>query len=535
MEGLYQNLVREHAAELAHHFDEGHDDERAMRYSAMAGEEAARVFANAEAVQHYRRALALAEREHVSGEQLTDLYTRLGRVLELDGQFDRALATYEEMEKLALERGDRGMEMRSLLARVTVQAVPSAVHDAGRAQQMGQRALELARELEDREAEARVLWALSLAYYWGFRVEQAFECGERSLALARELGLREQIAQTLTDLGRFWYMSGGRVDQARAALREASEMWRDFGNQPMLADSLGSVAAAHYFFGDYERATAFAEEALQISESINNTWGQSFSQYVVGRAYWERGEPGRAIATMQESVRLGELSKFVVPQAYTRADLAALYGELGAVKLGLETAQLALSFAETHIPILRAHCLGVMAKLHLLDGNLADAEAATRAAQDAPTQRVWPGYFVPAPLADAELALEQGNHERALKVTGELLSQLREFGMRAYFPYVLYLQGQALLGLGQEEEAWERFLESRSEAQTIGSRRMQWQVLVALSHMEPDPGEAERMRGQARQVVDSIADHIDQEELRDSFLKRPDVRQLFARTDGGAA
>jgi class 3 adenylate cyclase/predicted ATPase len=531
MERLYQEAVREHAAELAYHFAEGHDNERALRYFSLAGEEAARVFANAEAVQNYRRALALAEKVHASNEELTDLYTRLGRVLELDGQFDRALATYEEMENLAQERGDRAMEMMSLMARVTVQAVPNAVHDAGRAQQLGEQALDLARELGDRVAEARVLWGLSLAYYWGYRVEQAIECGVRSLALARELDLREQIAQTLTDLGRFWYMTGGRIDRARAALHEASEIWRDLGNLPMLADSLGSAAASQYFYGEYERAIALSGEALQISESINNSWGQSFSQWIVGRAFWERGEINRAIATMRESVRFGELANFVVPQAYTRADLAALYGDLGAVNLGMETARVALSFAERHMPMVRVHCLGVMAKLHILEGNVTDAKVAVRAAQNAPAQGVWPDHFVPVPLADGELALEQGDYERAVRVTGELLSDLRDFGMRSFFPYVLYMQGQALLGLGREQDARQRFLESRSEAEAIGSRRVQWRVLWALSQIEPDPAEAERLCRKARRVVDVIAEHIDQDDLRHSFLSRPDVRLLFGRTD----
>jgi predicted ATPase len=533
MEGLYQEAVREHAAELAYHFAAGSENERAMYYSVLAGEEAARVFANAEAVQHYRRALALAEKDHVGSEELTDLYSRLGRVLELDGQFDRALATYEEMEKLAQERGDRAMEMTSLMARVTVQAVPNAVHDASRAQHLGEQALDLARELGNRATEARVLWGLSLAYFWGYHAEQAFEYGERSLALARELDLREQIAQTLTDLGRFRYITGGQIEQARAALREASEIWRHLGNLPMLADCLGSAGASQYFYGEYERAIALSGEALQISESINNSWGQSFSQWIVGRAFWERGEINRAIATMRESVRFGELANFVVPQAYTRADLAALYGDLGAVNLGMETVRLALAFAERHVPIARTHCLGVMAKLQLLEGNVTDAEVAVRAAQKAPTQSVWPDHFVPVPLADGELALKQGDYKRAMKVTDELLSQLREFGMRSHFPYVLYMQGQALLGLGWEQDARQRFLECRSEAEAIGSRRVQWRVLLALSQIEPDPAEAERLRSNARRVVDVIAEHIDQDDLRRSFLNRPDVRLLFGRTDGG--
>jgi ATP/maltotriose-dependent transcriptional regulator MalT len=239
----------------------------------------------------------------------------------------------------------------------------------------------------------------------------------------------------------------------------------------------------------------------------------------------------RAIATMQESIHFGELANFVVPQAYTRADLAALYGDLGAVKLGLETARLALAAAEAHFSIVSRHCLGVIAKLHLLEGNVTDAEVAVRAAENAPDQDTWPGHFVPAPLADAELALEQGDYERALKATGALLIQLREFGMRAYNSYVMYVQAQALLGLRRAEEARQRFLESLSEAEAIGSRRVQWRVLLALSQIEADPGEAERLRRQAQQVVTYIADHIDQDDLRRSFLNQPDLRLLFGRSD----
>jgi tetratricopeptide (TPR) repeat protein len=505
-----------------------------MHYSAMAGDEAARVFASAEAVQHYRRALTLAETVTPSSETMIDLYTRLGRVLELDGQFDRALATYEEMENLAEERGDRAMEMMSLVARVTVQAVPNAVHDASRAQQLGEKALDLARDLGDRAAEARILWSLSLAYYWGHRVEQAFECGERSLALARELGLREQIAQTLTDLGRFWYISRGPIDKARAALHKASEMWRELGNLPMLADCLGSAAASHCFYGEYDRAIELSAEALQISRSINNSWGQSFSQWIVGRAFWERGEPSRAIATMQESIRFGEMAHFVVPQVFTRADLADLYGDMGALNLGLETARLALSVAETQIPMARTHCLGVIARLHVLESNLSEAAATVHTAQQVPVQYIWPGYFVPVPLADGELALKQGDFERAMKVTDELFAQLVESGIRLHLPYVLYMQGQALLGLGQEENARQHLLESRSLAEEMGSRRVEWRALLALSQIESDPVRAERLRRRGRQVVDGIAAHIDQEDLRNSFLQRSDVRQLFVDTSASA-
>src|SRR4051812_43545453 len=47
---------------LAHHFGEAGDQARAMHYYSLAGAAAARVYANAEAIQHFGHALAIAMR-----------------------------------------------------------------------------------------------------------------------------------------------------------------------------------------------------------------------------------------------------------------------------------------------------------------------------------------------------------------------------------------------------------------------------------------------------------------------------------------
>jgi len=83
------------------------------------------------------------------------------------------------------------------------------------------------------------------------------------------------------------------------------------------------------------------------------------------------------------------------------------------------------------------------------------------------------------------------------------------------------------LALGREEAALESLLEARSIAEAIGSRRMLWRVLFALSELEADLTEAERLRQQARQIVEYIADHIDEVKLRQLFLNLPDVRAVL--------
>ena len=78
------------------------DTARAVHYLTIAGDAAAAVYAGDEAVTYYRRALELLRSAHdeadapVDFDQQVQLYTRLGRVLELSARHDAAIAVYNE-------------------------------------------------------------------------------------------------------------------------------------------------------------------------------------------------------------------------------------------------------------------------------------------------------------------------------------------------------------------------------------------------------------------------------------------------------
>lgn len=97
-----------------------------------------------------------------------------------------------------------------------------------------------------------------------------------------------------------------------------------------------------------------------------------------------------------------------------------------------------------------------------------------------------------------------------------------------FIPRALYLQGEAYLGLGQNQNGYERLLEARSQAETIGSLPNLWPVLFRLSRIEPDPHKARTFLQEARGIVNTIAYNAPTPALHASFLERPDVRALFA-------
>ena len=536
LERLYPDQLasRELAPVLAQHFYQAGDGERALRYFTLAGDAAARVYANAEAEMQYARALELATRGDapisVTSEQLIHLYLSRGHALELTGQYPEAWRNYEDMEALARARGDRALELAALMARATLRSTPTAVHDPARGQALSEQALALARELGDRTAEAKILWNLMLLNSFTGQLRAAAGYGERALALARDLGLREQLAYTLNDIVRV-YIGTGQFERAWAVVDEARGLWRELGNQPMLADNLGRSARILFAVGDYERALLLSEEARQISQATGNLWGQSFCRMFVGYIYLERGEMARAIETMEECIRLGERAGFMMTQVGTRADLAWIYGTLGAIHRGVELARLACAQAEQQLPGFRAWALACLARLHLMNGDLAEAEAAIKAGYATLNPEDFTTHGpVELPLADAELALAKQAFGHAVAVIEALVARLRKVGMRSFLADALHFKGKALLAQGRVEAARAAWMEARAEAEALGSRRVLWPVLAALAEIEAGRGnhaEAQMLRQQVREIIAYIADHCPPD-LRASFLNLPDVQAVMS-------
>ena len=280
---------------------------------------------------------------------------------------------------------------------------------------------------------------------------------------------------------------------------------------------------AYVFMGQYDQALKFSAEAYQISLDINNIWGQWQSRSKIGCVHWERGRPDLAIEVLEDVVRLGELGGYPLPLTHTRADLALVYGELGLFERGLETARLALE-ADAQFPQFLVHILAVLAHLHLKQGDLARAQALI----DQARTEGYPFlalYFLP--VVEAELALQQQDFKQALQVTESFLKILHQFEIRTYLPATLYFRGQAHLALNQPEAARNCWQEARAIAEEIGSRCWLWQILFALSQLEPDPVQAKQLRQQAHEIIDYFTEHTPSD-FRDSFLGLPEVRAVLA-------
>jgi tetratricopeptide (TPR) repeat protein len=518
---------RESPILLARHWDEAGEDRRALDYYLRAGEQAAGLYANKEALMAYDRALELMQTLGLPvGEQL-DVYVRRGRVLELEGDYAAALASYQALEQLALQEEDRSAELQALIRTATLFATPNKMYDAERALALSHQALELAREIHDRPAQARVLWNLSLACFFAGQNDQALQYGQESIAIARELNLREQLAYSLNDIARP-YIFKGRNQDAFAAMTEAQALWREVNNLPMLADNLIGVGMSSVFTGDYISPRASIREGLQIVCDLGNVWGQSYAHEALGILYAQTGEFALALEHLHEGARLGRQVNYLDAQFDGFVHAALVYRSLGAHAQAVQVIDGMLASPDlpkdwTALPY------SILSILYADEQDLVRARAALVQADSGYALNLGPLQAGFVNLARVLILLQERQAAAALELARSFASDLARGGVRPFLTIFLNFQALALEHMERIEEAVSAAESARREAQETSHRTYLWEVLAVLTRLYALQGEtakAQEARDQARVEIQFIADNAPPD-LRDTFLNRAEVRELM--------
>ncbi|MEO8354459.1 MAG: hypothetical protein ABI621_00955, partial [Chloroflexota bacterium] len=527
LEELHANRIEEFAPLIAHHFY-GAGDDRSLKYDLMAGEKSARLYANAEAATHFRRALEVAKRIKGDANQIKHIFNQLGQVLELAGRYEQALSVYDDMHAFGSERGDRSAEMSALMAKATIYSIFSQLHNPDLSAGLLLDALEISRELGDRAAQTKLSWNLMLNNLFSKRFDKALKHGETALTLARDLGDPEQLAFVLNDLCRL-YTCLGRYDDAYVVIKEARGLWIEQNNHVMLADSLGSEAEAAYNAGEFVRAFENCQQALQISEKVKNIWGQSYDCMLMTFILLQEGQLGKAIPLGERSVQQADEAGLIASSITLRSELGWIHAFCGTFDEAYRMVAHAIRFAESTQPAWRVFPQAAKVRIHLLHG---DIESAQREAGEAPLQPIsipYARFTIFIILANIELAYAGGDYATALSMIDELLKEVEPL-TRLDVPDVLRMKGLALIELDRYDEALQVLTEACARAAGIGANLQLWLSYSDLADLHEKLGnhqEAGSKRNEARKIIGQIAESLLEIGLRDSFLDQPRVKELM--------
>ena len=218
---------------LAHHYWRSENLPKKREYLGRAGDAAQASYANAAAIDYFERLAPLVEQS-----ARIDVLLKLGKVLELVGNWHRA-------------------------------------------EQVDSEAMALAESLGDDHARASCETALAEVARKQGRYDEAFERLDRAAREFRSLGEEGGVGRVLHLVGT---VAAQRGDYAKAVENyEASLAIRErAGDKASMGSLLSNLGIVAEYRGDYERSRAFHERALALRTEIGDRWAIGNSTNCLG-------------------------------------------------------------------------------------------------------------------------------------------------------------------------------------------------------------------------------------------------------------
>ncbi len=535
MEVLFSGQLDEYAARLAQHFDRGRDFERAVRYYVRAADNAFRLYANAEAISQYKRALHLIDASpevEIDSDLLGHILRQCGRALELSGEFGEALQLYGDIVLQAHEAGDKQLELAALMEQAKLFMTMNPMHDGERGQAASNRALALAQEIGDMEAESRIHWNLQLCHLYNPEgvMRESITHGELALAGALLGDNREYTGYILNDLTK-GYMNTGQLARAQETVTQAMLLWREIGNISGMTDAFLQGIVIPYLLGNFEYALEYIEEAEQVMLAGGDKWGQAGPRIYKGLILKEFGKISEAVAESLANIEVAAAAGNAVTESISNAHLAWIYSHLGEPKLALEHAQKGVGSMKASFPAWGIYPLSILSLVHIARDELPAARAAINAALELyKPENSWLWFACLLKFAEASVQMAEGDHLQALDSFENYEGFLQEIGYSGYVPDALFSRAKVLKALQRFDEAVEAARQAVALAEERGMRFLLWQVNAFQSELSSVLGEvvaAQSHRRQAGQILESIVDAITENDLREKFLHLPEVRAVL--------
>lgn len=542
-ETVYGEDSDEYAARIAYHYEQAESYDRAVEYYQQAGAYAADQYANDEAVEHYERALSLAEEhETVEATAVSTVSVSLGNVLKVLGEFDHARACYERALDTIQEDGDEDAETMALLGLGSI-ARSQAKYDTAR--EYHQQALDIARESGDRDHEGQCLSGLGIIDRREGDYGRAHERLQQSVDIFRETGNRERMATGLDLLGVVAQIRGeydrarefhenaldifrdldrrsgqaqclnnlgnldfrlGNLDRAREYYDQSIDIFRETGNRVRESKALNNLALIADEEGAYDRAREYHEESLGIARELDDRKGQEVSLTNLGISAQKQGDYETAWQYYEESLdiaadigdRTGEVSSLT--------NLADIARAQGAYDDSRQYCERAIELAqELGNPRTEAISWNIRAALALRQGAYDEAHEYGSTALDIAREigdrkrEVAGCYYLGA------TAVRRGRPARARESLTEAVDLARETDETNKLVHSLRELGSVAREHGADEQASEYLDDALDIARENGNPLLCARVRLECGRLALARGDVEEARRTADQVRSTVA------------------------------
>ena len=453
LERVYAKNVDQHFGELAYHFLEAGDKDKALDYFLKAGERAQKVYAHNEAFSYLQNALELLEEQESNHEKKARMIEKLG---DLKGWMGELPVCMEYLNE-ALDLWNQ-LEDKKNVARVHVKLASwlwQGIGDKDKASKHHSMALEILQK-EPESAELAGLYEDISHMLWRSGKTEALSWAQKAFELSRRLGNQQVLTGCYNDLGTM-SLKSGKYEKALEFYEQGLKMALKNNLVGYVASLYNNLVALYSSTGELQKAFETAQKGSEFARKAGSLYGLAWLNVMVASSYASMGKIQKAMSMFEEILAFDKRAKYTAHVSVPLTRIGICYQSLGewekSLQYLMEAYDMAKRVGEYQFSAYTSHWLGElfmeMEDYMEAEKYLGESNSAYQEAGDTDTQAT---LVLPAL---SRLFLKRGETEKAEEMIERLYEYAAKTQNKLVMPQVEMLKAMLL----REQKNWEQSIQ----------------------------------------------------------------------------
>jgi tetratricopeptide (TPR) repeat protein len=317
-------------SEIAHHYFQAGNTEKAVKSALSAGEDAFARWSNIEAIKHFSFVLQNTPQRSENAEMHATVLEKLGDAYHANSMFKEASMTYEKLADFATGK------VRLRAFRKAMDVIYFGMDDPNHLLELLRKATPYASSDRLENARIRFYAVGGTVHHNTDSLDVRVKNYEAVLQYFEEEYSLPDIARSLEALGSFEAIYNRNISHGLSALERAIAVFRDLGDSRALIRATYYATISYNSAGLFEEAIAKSDQTLQLGRKIGDYDKMARACFIRSKMLEAAGHLDEAIAVNREAAEYYSKTDAPLPQIRIYASFVTQYAKAGNMTVAQE-------------------------------------------------------------------------------------------------------------------------------------------------------------------------------------------------------
>ena len=317
IENVFPEDINSHVSELAYHYYEAEEYDKAKKYMYIAAQRAWEEYRNSNALEMYEKLLYI---EH-DKRKVLDIKLRISEIFHRTGKWNQVIELTKKILKSAKETGYKFAMAKGYKLLALVYEGTERVDES---EKLAKEAMKLFKEIGNNTAYSDMLSIVATIYYHRAEYEKAIKLFNEKLKLDKKTGYKKGYYSALSRLGLI-YFDFGKFNMALKMFKENLEFAEKSGKLDTMSHMWGNIGLIYWREKEYGKAIANFQKVLKVARQLGDVQSEAEASNNLGIVYQEMGDFDNAIKYLKYGYKLCKEIGDKVTLGYTTGNLGLVY------------------------------------------------------------------------------------------------------------------------------------------------------------------------------------------------------------------